>query len=41
ILIMNGNARIWTETNNDDGSFNAYGPSGYTNSKLRLIEKPE
>jgi len=41
ILIMNGNARIWTETHNDDGSFEAYGPSGYINSKLRLIEKSE
>ena len=41
IFIMYRNARIWAETHNDDGSFNAYGPSGYINSRLRLRRTPE
>jgi len=31
---MTTNARIWSETYNDDGSFNASGPSGFMNSQL-------
>jgi len=41
IFIMYRNARIWTETHNDDGSFNAYRTSIYINSRLRLRRTPE
>lgn len=41
IFIMNRNARIWAETHNDDGSLEAYGSSGYINSRLMLGKTPE